>query len=118
MKIEPIDLLPAIEIETGKRPIYTIVWMHGLGADGNDFVPIVQEFELSPEKHIRFIFPHAPKRPISINNGYIMRAWYDIFHPDTLIDSIFSNGIHFIKQYLFGGKEQYDKLHLTDSPSH
>ena len=82
MKIEPIDLLPAIEIETGKHPIYTVVWMHGLGADGNDFVPIVQELELLPGKDIRFIFPHAPKRPISINNGYIMRAWYDIFHPD------------------------------------
>jgi phospholipase/carboxylesterase len=79
---DSIDLLPAIEIETGACPTYAIVWLHGLGADGSDFVPIVNELELLSEKSIRFIFPHAPERPVSLNNGYIMRAWYDIFRPD------------------------------------
>lgn len=72
------DLLSAVEIETGSDPTYAVIWMHGLGADGNDFVPIVNEMELSSKKGIRFIFPHAPMRPVTINNGYVMRAWYDI----------------------------------------
>ncbi len=81
MIIESIDLT-AIEIETGAYPTHAIVWLHGLGADGNDFVAIINELELSPDKSIRFIFPHAPERAVSINNGYIMRAWYDIFRFD------------------------------------
>lgn len=79
---ETADYLPAVEIETSACPTHAIVWLHGLGADGNDFVPIVNELELSPETFIRFVFPHAPERPVSINNGYIMRAWYDIYHAD------------------------------------
>ena len=55
--------------------------MHGLGADGNDFVPIINELELSPDAAVRFIFPHAPERSVSINNGFVMRAWYDILDP-------------------------------------
>ena len=70
--------LEAIRIETGDNPTASVIWMHGLGADGNDFVPIVQELELSGAPAIRFIFPHAPMQPVSINNGYVMRAWYDI----------------------------------------
>lgn len=70
-------LLPAIELETGVRPTHAILWMHGLGADGNDFVPIVDELALSPNPRIRFVFPHAPMRPVSINGGAMMRAWYD-----------------------------------------
>ena len=72
------DLLSAVEIETGSNPAYTIVWMHGLGADGNDFVPLINELKLSPKKRLRFIFPHAPARPVTINNGCVMRAWFDI----------------------------------------
>nr|WP_090720584.1 dienelactone hydrolase family protein [Nitrosomonas sp. Nm166] len=83
MVAESMDLLPAIEIETGTSPTHAVVWLHGLGADGNDFVPIINELELFSEKRARFIFPHAPERPVSINNGYIMRAWYDIFHLDS-----------------------------------
>jgi phospholipase/carboxylesterase len=56
--------------------------MHGLGADGNDFVPIVRELDLSGLQPIRFIFPHAPMRPVTINNGYVMRAWYDVSYGD------------------------------------
>jgi phospholipase/carboxylesterase len=71
-------LLDAIQIETGPSPRASVVWMHGLGADGNDFVPIVQELDLGGAPDIRFVFPHAPMRPVSINNGYVMRAWYDV----------------------------------------
>lgn len=82
MVTELVDL-SAIEIETGLNPSYTIIWLHGLGADGNDFVPIVNELErFLNNKPVRFIFPHAPERPVTINNGYIMRAWYDILYPD------------------------------------
>ncbi len=81
----PAGLLPAIELETGVRPTHTILWMHGLGADGNDFVPIVDELALPPNLHIRFVFPHAPMRPVSINRGLVMRAWhdYDVVDPDS-----------------------------------
>ena len=71
---EPLD---AIEIETGKNPSASILWLHGLGADGNDFAPIVAELEL-PKEAIRFVFPHAPVQPVTINGGMRMRAWYDI----------------------------------------
>lgn len=71
-------LLEAIEIETGSNPSRCVIVMHGLGADGNDFVPIVQEFDLEGVPATRFLFPHAPMRPISINNGYVMRGWYDV----------------------------------------
>ncbi|HYS57967.1 MAG TPA: alpha/beta hydrolase [Burkholderiales bacterium] len=71
------ELLAAIEIETGKNPTASIIWLHGLGADGNDFAPIVPELRL-PKTAIRFVFPHAPVRPVTINGGMRMRAWYDI----------------------------------------
>ena len=72
------DLLPCIERETGKTPDAAVIWMHGLGADGNDFVPIVAEMRLPSALSIRFVFPHAPVRPVTLNNGFRMRAWYDI----------------------------------------
>lgn len=79
----PTHLLPTIEIEIGtSQPRYAIIWLHGLGADGNDFVPIVNELNIPPEASVRFVFPHAPERPVSINNGFVMRAWYDIYHSD------------------------------------
>ena len=74
--------LEAIEIETAGNPTAAVIWMHGLGADGNDFVPIVNELDLSGAPAIRFIFPHAPMRAVTINNGYVMRAWYDITMDD------------------------------------
>ena len=69
--------MEAIQIETGPEPEAAVIWLHGLGADGHDFEPIVPELELS--KPVRFVFPHAPIRPVTINNGMRMRAWYDIF---------------------------------------
>ena len=76
------ELLEAIEIETGHNPAAAVIWMHGLGADGNDFVPIVPELGLAGGPAIRFVFPHAPMRPVTINNGYVMRAWYDVTYGD------------------------------------
>jgi phospholipase/carboxylesterase len=72
------DLLQHVEIATGPAPKGSVIWMHGLGADGWDFVPIVRELPLPEGLDLRFIFPHAPTRPVTINNGYVMRAWYDI----------------------------------------
>ena len=72
------ELLPSIELETGPRPTAAVIWLHGLGADGNDFVPIVNEMRLPPSLPIRFVFPHAPVRPVTLNNGFRMRAWYDL----------------------------------------
>lgn len=69
--------LDKIEIETRPSPSHSIIWLHGLGADGNDFVPIVEQLDL-PNLGIRFIFPHAPMMPVTINGGFVMRAWYDI----------------------------------------
>jgi phospholipase/carboxylesterase len=71
-------LLESVEIETGLSPRAAVIWMHGLGADGNDFVPIVPELSLPASLPVRFVFPHAPKRPVTINAGYVMRAWYDV----------------------------------------
>jgi phospholipase/carboxylesterase len=73
-----LDLLDHIELATGAEPEATVIWMHGLGADGWDFVPIVRELPLPEGLPLRFVFPHAPERPVTINNGYVMRAWYDI----------------------------------------
>jgi len=74
--------LETIEIETGKSPAASVIWLHGLGADGNDFVPIVNELDLTGAPAIRFVFPHAPVRPVTINNGMMMRAWYDVLLGD------------------------------------
>lgn len=75
-------VLDAIEIETSPNPSAAIIWLHGLGADGNDFAPIVPELDLTGCAPIRFIFPHAPTMPVTINNGYVMPAWYDIIGTD------------------------------------
>jgi len=67
--------------QTGDNPKVVIIWMHGLGADGNDFVPVVPQFNI-PDFPIKFVFPHAPKIPVTINGGMVMRAWYDILAMD------------------------------------
>jgi phospholipase/carboxylesterase len=72
------DLLEAIEIETGPSPRAAIIWLHGLGADGHDFEPIVPELAMPPVPTARFVFPHAPVQPVTINGGARMRAWYDV----------------------------------------
>ena len=74
------DLLPHITLESGKQPRHSIIWLHGLGADGQDFVPVADELNLPVA--VRYIFPHAPQRPVTINGGFVMRAWYDIARPE------------------------------------
>src|ERR1700733_1552201 len=73
-----MKLLDSIEIETGPQPRSTVIWMHGLGADGHDFESVVPELVRTGERALRFVLPHAPVRPVTINGGMSMRAWYDI----------------------------------------
>lgn len=86
-------LLPAIEMETGPGPRWSVIWLHGLGADGNDFAPIVPELGLDSSRPIRFIFPHAPAIPVTCNNGYVMRAWYDILRFEDIKRHVDEAGI-------------------------
>ncbi|HEX7719163.1 MAG TPA: alpha/beta fold hydrolase [Woeseiaceae bacterium] len=72
----------AVELETGRDPDCSVIWLHGLGADGHDFEPIVPELRLPAGMRVRFVFPHAPERPVTINGGMRMRAWYDILALD------------------------------------
>ena len=76
------DLLPAIEIETAPDPTATVIWMHGLGDDGTGWSQVVPALGLPASLAVRFLFPHAPTMPVSINNGYVMRAWYDVRDAD------------------------------------
>ncbi|TXH88191.1 MAG: carboxylesterase [Rhodoferax sp.] len=72
------DLLPHVTLETAPNPSCAVIWLHGLGADGHDFANLVPELDLQSCAPIRFIFPHAPSIPVTINNGYVMPAWFDI----------------------------------------
>ena len=73
---EPV--LDGVEVQTADAPAATVIWLHGLGADGYDFVPVVRELESQGAPKLRYVFPHAPMRAVTINNGFVMRAWYDI----------------------------------------
>ncbi len=73
--------LSSIEIETGAQPRASVIVLHGLGADGNDFVPVAEQLALDPVGPMRFVFPHSPTRAVTINGGYVMPAWYDILGP-------------------------------------
>jgi phospholipase/carboxylesterase len=77
-----VKMLETVTVETGPKPTWSIIWMHGLGADGYDFEPLVPELVQEGMPALRFVFPHAPVRPVTINNGYQMRAWYDIIGID------------------------------------
>ncbi len=78
METSTPDLLETVEHQTGPAPAWSVLWLHGLGADGHDFAPIVPELVRRDWPALRFVFPHAPVRPVTINNGLRMRAWYDI----------------------------------------
>ena len=82
MSTKPNKDIECVVVETGPNPTGCVIWLHGLGADGYDFVPIVKELEQLGLPNTRFVFPHAPKIPVSINGGYVMRAWYDIRNVD------------------------------------
>ena len=72
-------MLESVIVETGRKPTGAVVWLHGLGADGHDFEPIVPEVAPRASRPLRFVFPHAPVRPVTLNNGWQMRAWYDVY---------------------------------------
>lgn len=95
----PQNLLESIEINTAEHCDYAVIWLHGLGASGNDFEPVVPELQLPASPGVRFVFPHAPVRPITINGGAVMRGWYDI----TSLD--------------FGSRQQ-DHAGIKDSATH
>ena len=76
-----IGNLESVECSSGETPDYSVIWLHGLGADGHDFEPIVPELDLGG-RSVRFVFPHAPVRPVTLNGGMPMRAWYDILSLD------------------------------------
>lgn len=97
------ELLPFECVKTAKKTEYTIIWLHGLGADGNDFVPLVPELRLPESLTIKFIFPHAPVRPITLNNGYEMRAWYDMLSLDrnnTTTEDDVLNSVAWINDFI------------------
>jgi phospholipase/carboxylesterase len=77
-------LLDCVEHETGPQPTHSVIWLHGLGADGHDFAPIVPELRLPASLAVRFVFPHATIQPVTINGGMAMRSWYDILTPNLV----------------------------------
>ncbi len=81
-----LHVLPHLTVETGPNPVASIIWLHGLGADGHDFEPIVGQLGMPADLPVRFIFPHAPSIPVTLNGGYIMPAWYDIKQTDLGIE--------------------------------
>lgn len=85
-----MQYLPTVEIETAANPDTSVIWLHGLGADGNDFAPIIPDLKIPNSLPIRFIFPHAPAIPVTVNGGVVMPAWYDILEMDIdrKIDSV------------------------------
>lgn len=109
-----MSTLPAIEFDTGPDPGYCVIWLHGLGADGNDFAPIVPVLKLPPEPAIRFIFPHAPEIAVTVNGGMVMPAWYDILEMqidrrvdvDGLLASVASINAFVDREISRGIKEQ------------
>jgi phospholipase/carboxylesterase len=87
------DLLEAIELQTGAEPRFSVIWMHGLGADGSDFVPVVPHLGLEGAPALRFVFPNAPEIPVTCNGGYVMPAWYDIISLDANTRRVDTAGI-------------------------
>jgi len=89
--------LECLEVETAPNPTRSVIWLHGLGADGHDFAGIVPELGIPASQAVRFIFPHAPVQPITINGGMAMRAWYDIRVP-TIVHAEDEHGIYASEQ--------------------
>lgn len=77
-----MEPLKTLQIETGGQPRVSVIWLHGLGASGHDFEPVVPEFRFARQRPVRFIFPHAPEIPVTVNGGMVMPAWYDILAMD------------------------------------
>lgn len=88
-----LESLKTIEIETQPNPQYAVIWLHGLGANSQDFVPVIPELKLSNVAAIRFVFPDAPQIPVTINGGYVMPAWYDILELSSISRKVDKSGI-------------------------
>lgn len=84
MRDQRSEALEAVEVQTAPHPAATVIWLHGLGADGYDFVPVVRELDSLGAPPARYVFPHAPLRPVTINGGAVMRAWYDVVGTDLV----------------------------------
>ncbi|PCI47923.1 MAG: carboxylesterase [Moraxellaceae bacterium] len=95
-----VDLLPSIEINPEKLAVGSVIWLHGLGADGNDFKPIVPTLNLPKDMPLRFIFPHAPIRPVSINGGAPTRAWFDIDLPSLVNKSHLNESVAQLNKFI------------------
>lgn len=95
-----IDQLETVELQTQDDVQYSVIWLHGLGADANDFVPIVPELRLPSDKGVRFIFPNAPVRPITVNRGMAMRGWYDIISLERIESNEDEKGLYESKRLL------------------
>ena len=93
--------LETIELETRDSPSHAVIWLHGLGADGNDFVPIVEQLSLKGPG-IRFVFPHAPMMPVTVNGGFVMRAWYDILDASLTTRTEDERGVRASQQHVEG----------------
>lgn len=97
-------LLPHVEVETNSQPTASVIWLHGLGADGHDFEPIVNQLDLPSDAAIRFIFPHAPSLAVTINNGMVMPAWYDIVEMkiDRKVDEVqLKNSVQSVTAFIY-----------------
>lgn len=87
------ELLDCLELQTGAEPRFSVIWMHGLGADGSDFVPVVPHLGLEAAPAVRFVFPNAPQIPVTCNGGWIMPAWYDIISLDPNTREVDAQGV-------------------------
>ncbi len=92
---------PCVEIDPEGPARHSVIWLHGLGADGNDFLPLLPELRIPAGKGVRFVFPNAPRMPVTVNNGYVMPAWYDIYGMDLLakidVDGILASADYLLK---------------------
>ncbi|WP_457674356.1 alpha/beta hydrolase [Thiolapillus sp.] len=92
---------PSVEIDPPGPARHSVIWLHGLGADGNDFLPLLPELRIPEELGVRFVFPNAPRMPVTVNNGYVMPAWYDIYGMDLMaridVEGILRSADHLLK---------------------
>ena len=92
---------PCVEIDPEGPVRHSVIWLHGLGADGNDFLPLLPELRIPADRGVRFVFPNAPRMPVTVNNGYVMPAWYDIYGMDLLakidVDGILASAGYLLK---------------------
>ncbi len=113
------NFLPHVEIESGPNPTAAVIWLHGLGADGNDFAAVVPQLQLNGCQAIRFIFPHAPSMPVTVNGGYVMPAWYDIlganliFQQDAVRIKRSENAIAALKERELGRGVSHENIVLA-----